>query len=848
MTSAKLHPERPLTGDELISLDLGRLDGIIKALTGRIKQYAEDVSQPMAQPEPQLIGIFGGYGHGKSSALRAALRGTRCHERLRTTELDVSLYQAPHLEHRLLRLLVVRPLYTRVALTALAWLLVLLILTPYYWLMTLPFQPIEGFHADCPYHWLASWQNWLALLAGGTASLGLAGWLSKPPPWLSEEMAVLDGLMDRFSYHLAFLFQVQPQVVVVDDLDRASVAQQRAILRALYKHARFLRCLVLVVMDDGPLLAALPGDPEAPDELLRKIIEIRYRVPDRTVEDGVLLAAALCARYARDNPNDPIAPWLDDVDFVSDFASVLVLLGTPAPRRAKRLLADVVARCEVGTPALRQDLHALLRLVGLEELCPNIRQPDRLAALLEQNRDFEPSLLALGLTGELLIRAMRYLNATRHMLPPDPRTLRRLLGGDEGVRPISSSSSAPRPCRILNSKPVVGGGARAYALALGDALRHAMTGFGASGQFLGLEKIRLWPVPDISVETPIWAAIAAAETDPIRRRRLYDTWWSSLADIPPSLALSQTRHDCLRRWLADTGAWRALDRPSRESLLQQPTIEGSYWPLLASLEPEPADLALYLRHLPTSSYNGRLYALVFVHAWSQLVPARNIFLTEGKRLDSPVTDVLQECWPPLLLRMEEASDTRAALLNDFSALGVAMHLGLKVIPSAITGYTGSLQADKLSAQIWLDAFRANLEQAGEWQLEFLHAWQASQLPKALQRLLRSEISEQFSRKAWLTALALAHHFDQIEAVRHLLSAPVYGAMDGDWLLAVIGASDATALWQTLQPQTLEALGMTAETVAQLSPERLDMLQSHLQSRLDQGLPILEKLGLTEVLL
>lgn len=833
---ARLHPERPLLDEELEYLDHGRLAGVIGALSVRISGYAQALKQQGEPPGPQVIGLFGGYGHGKSSALNSGLLRSRSKDILRTVVLDVSLYRSEHLEDRLLRLLLWGPLIRGIAKRIGTVLLVLALPLLRFLSLLIGWEMVT--HQVSRSFLEAG--AWLVGIASFLLAVVIWACLDKLPSWLHDELAALGGWWDRQAYRLAYRLDLHPQLVVVDDLDRASLAQQRAMLRALYKHARVLRCLVIVAMDETPLLSQ-PGDPESPEELLRKTIQVQYRVPDRTVEDAALLAAGLCSLFARDNPKWPGKDWINSVAFVSDLASVLALTGAPAPRRAKRLLADVVARGEISPLAHPEDLHALLRQIGLETLCPGLRQPDRLATMLEENSHFDEGLKALGVNGDTLARTVRYLSATRHMLPADSRDVRRMAGGDTSNVSQPDTAQPTSLCRLLEVTAKEGrSGPRGYVLALGDALRHAVRGFGGQGD-LGITEVRrAWSIPNLQAETPVWAVLAACEHSAENRLRLYEAWWTS----SPSEAAGQVaRLGCLRLWIADTAAWRGLARPQREALLES-ISESAIWPLLASLEPEEADLPFYLSHLPKAREVHRSYAHVFSHAWVRMTPGAEPFREMKTSLATPLAEVLRECWPPLQRAIASGGYPRATIFHAFSALGAAMRFGLKEIPPGFTAYLRSRRADAVDTQTWLDALRVCLAAPDEWRLDLAARWSLDTLPLPVVVLLTSAKPFQLSRKAWLTALSLAHALKLDDAVGRLLNAPTHGHADSAWLLALVNDENHDAIWRNLMTEHLKSLGLIPALVAGWNDGTQAKLAEHLQKRGYDASALLTEIGFT----
>jgi hypothetical protein len=235
-----------------------------------------------------------------------------------------------------------------------------------------------------------------------------------------------------------------PDVVIVDDLDRASVDQQRSFLRAMARFSRELGFAVVVCMDESELLAA-PPDPEGPEELLRKTITAELRIPDRSREDIALLSAVCAREFAKNNqPASPaLAASLTSVQFVADLTRVLLLdsLDSPAsPRKVWRILTSVVLQARQLGVHTADDLSALLRIDGLCRLVPALRRHlDRLREALEANRassfegvldGIQPGNTRSGFAGE-------FFQHTRMMQPAIRDGWFRLLGGFGKQRPES---------------------------------------------------------------------------------------------------------------------------------------------------------------------------------------------------------------------------------------------------------------------------------------------------------------------------------------------------------------------------------------------------------------------------
>lgn len=127
-------------------------------------------------------------------------------------------------------------------------------------------------------------------------------------------------------------------VLFIDNLDRASKTQQRALLRALYKFKGSLPYSVVIAFDEAGVLESDP-DPEPPRELLLKAIQVVVRIPDRQPFEHLLLARLACEAQS-----EALQPLLRQPHILSALANLLYLAGSSSPRRAKRLLNDSLAR------------------------------------------------------------------------------------------------------------------------------------------------------------------------------------------------------------------------------------------------------------------------------------------------------------------------------------------------------------------------------------------------------------------------------------------------------------------------------------------------------------------------
>ncbi len=179
-----------------------------------------------------------------------------------------------------------------------------------------------------------------------------------------------------------------PNIIVIDDLDRATVAQQRAMLRSIHRFSQRMPYLFIICMDENLLLREAKPDPESPVELLRKVIQVELRLPARVPEDAVPLGLAVISEAARVNPALVV---LKSPLFQADFCLLLSLLSGFGPRLAKRLLNDALLQAQtLGVLGNAEDCAALARLHLCLAEFPELRgHPHRLTRLLEGRERFD---------------------------------------------------------------------------------------------------------------------------------------------------------------------------------------------------------------------------------------------------------------------------------------------------------------------------------------------------------------------------------------------------------------------------------------------------------------------------
>ena len=183
-------------------------------------------------------------------------------------------------------------------------------------------------------------------------------------------------------------------VLFVDNLDRATKKQQRALLRSLYKYKGNLPYCVVIAFDEAGVLAS-DADPEPPRELMLKAIQVVVRIPDRQPIELLVLARLACEAQ-----EESLHPLLSQPSVLSGLAGLLQFCETASPRSAKRLLNDGLTRLaqnhghrQFATATLAEaqtdrfstvdlpdaeQLLAVLRITVLLEIAPSLRAAPQL--------------------------------------------------------------------------------------------------------------------------------------------------------------------------------------------------------------------------------------------------------------------------------------------------------------------------------------------------------------------------------------------------------------------------------------------------------------------------------------
>lgn len=471
-----------------------------------------------------------------------------------------------------------------------------------------------------------------------------------------------------------------PDIVVVDNLDRASVPQQRAILRAVRKHSDLLPLPILVVMDETELLQAKPYDAEAPEELLRKVIQVECRMPVRLGDDAALLVMALAAEGAANNSGNPAARLLNETRLQGDWARILTLLRDVSPRRVKRFLNDLLSSCAELDITHSDDVAALSRLYALFSLAPVLRGTgEEVIFALAANDD--PSLTALSgkvTPADSAKHVAHFLHLTRHLQPEDANW-RRLVAKLTGSKiPAPSSPTEPDPTGAETS--AVGLEPQALLLSeldrIGEHLRAVGKGFAGpfvreeAGDSPSFDAVRCWPV----VEAVLGAADNAAERWRILVR------WETFADQSDAFRF------LYRAWLADAEVLVLMSVNERKQLFLDVEKKGFRELLLLV----PGQYLHFVDRIVIAA-TPKLFTQRDVHSigpWLATGARTPALLEQPPLLSSPGgkdIGLVNLTWPPFTqedkLLIEESC--RDELLWHFTALRVLRQHGIDARPDSL---------------------------------------------------------------------------------------------------------------------------------------------------------------------
>lgn len=713
----QLFDDRP-KGQENVSPDAAsrvapdRLSPIIDVLCHHIGTALQ--AKP-GNPERQLrLGLFGGLGQGKTSAIRQAVaricqemqiprrRWQQRQRAPRCTFFDAAAYKPDLLEFEFDRL--IGRWYLGLHLERF-----LLLLLGGVLLLALCYAPLAYLIS-----WLSGrtfWRVYQFTLPGLLATIPL-GMLLLFLCRLMTNWAVVHHLFrdveQQFNLpsspwrHLrqyASLVLLPPDMLVMDNLDRANVQQQRALLRAVRKHSDALWLPIIVVMDETELLRAKPYDAEAPEELLRKAIQVECRMPIRLGDDAAFLVTALTTELAGKNGHNAVGCLLRDARLRGDWTRVFVLLGGLGPRRMKRFLNDVLSACvELNVPH-PDDVAALTRLYALFALAPELRSSgERVVLTLAANDTAAFAALCSPLTPELTQQLMAFLQATRHMQPQDSNW-RRLVTKITRYSAAAAVASAPTggaerespvPQMTLGTSERLSGYLRAVGKGYaGDFVREEDS---TPEAHAGDASIPVPPQASTPSETLLhqWAvveaALCAAET-PAERWRILIRWQRDIAARESATDPAHAARFLLWRvWLGDEAVLALMLQEDREALFQR--VAATPYRALFLLIP-----GQYLHWI------DRVVLASSPDVFGQRdIQSIGPWLAAGAREVGPqqptqllpvavqaITGLVNLAWPPFAHETTAATDPawQAELRWHFLALQQLHHAGIPIRPNAL---------------------------------------------------------------------------------------------------------------------------------------------------------------------
>ncbi len=610
----------------------------------------------------------------------------------------------------------------------------------------------------------------------------------------------------------------RPDIIVIDDLDRASVAQQRAMLRSIHRFSQRMPYLFVICMDESLLLREAKPDPETPADLLRKVIQVELRLPARVPEDAVPLGLAVIAEAARDNPDLAV---LKSPLFQADFCLLLSLLSGFGPRLAKRLLNDALSQARaLGVLGNAEDCAALVRLHLCLAEFPELRgHSHRLTRLLEGRERFDDASHQ---------RRFDELNRRCAQVRPLDNDWRRLVGAFGETRNQRLAGEWPwaadTPLSLVDASFWKSDTSRQ----LWAALESVRLGYGER-QIDGWKPFDKYRCP-VSLEALeglvfIHLMVMLANTpETAGRLRLFDHALRRLEKARPSGSLApvaegMVRPDhalerafeflgyaLLRAWLADGEVMAMLSDDKKERLArglnEQDPVRLIY--LLPLLEDGAVPAADLLRMLLDFDAGMSRFDVHLLRRWLR---GQRRVLSEPVRVPSakiPAVDrvaLLNEVWPPLPPAAEADSDWPKPLclhLRRWRELSVAFP---ELRPNALVAWLATpdnwrvvIRSEHRAGV--LAALRGLFEHDGNWRVEL---WRKEWVEEVIEPLLDPT---GLNDETWEVALLLACLSGKDEPWRwvgiHAIETPGLG-----WLLCKpeIGAG----LWSGLDADALGCL-------------------------------------------
>lgn len=225
-----------------------------------------------------------------------------------------------------------------------------------------------------------------------------------------------------------------PDVIIIDDFDRAKTDQQLAMLWSLRRHKSHLKTIIIIPFDEVPLIKYLESE-NMGVEVLEKTFDAAFRMPALQKEDSVSLAIKFsqelyslnCYKDNSDSSrvtlSNHIANLFNSTTAVADLARIFFLHGRASARFAKTFVNNTFIAAHINKITTADDLSALMRIIGMYEYFPFLEnQTERFGDLLALSSPEEILKNVEGRIGKTIpsearSSAKRYLKNTNHMQP-----------------------------------------------------------------------------------------------------------------------------------------------------------------------------------------------------------------------------------------------------------------------------------------------------------------------------------------------------------------------------------------------------------------------------------------------
>jgi hypothetical protein len=672
--------------------------------SGLIQRLVDILGRSSSGPAP-CVGIFGPLGQGKTSLLKSLelILATRAESNglapLRMQWFDAAQYKPDDLEHEFDHL-VMRWRFRAILWAAFIVLLVVVVSVSMgsFLLASWQSDPLEKLDTIWPRTAEGAWNGLKWLFGIGVVAFVwrmALGWTPLKMYWRDVQRSAAIG---NWRDVKAISLGIAPDILVLDNLDRAVVTQQRAILRAIGKYRNKLAVPIIIAMDESALLAG-SSDPEAPAELLRKVIDAELRMPMITPGDGAILVAAIAGEALINLRSVATSVLLSSPRTLGDIARIVQLTGIATPRRLKRLLNDAFQQAAVMGAHEPGDFGAILRLRALIELVPTLAAvPERIVSAMVFDDEGGFAQLLLEHSVKDPEPALALMRATRHLRPARGswRVFIGQLSGGEAIYDIESNVTQVDAPPILQRAP---SGIRKMVSDLEYSL--AAVARGVQGED--------WTAPLLAPQCPAdrhtlaiiaWLTVEtklARMTDPLGRLRILQSLERNTKPFETNEGRENVMFRIDRLWLADDRVLGAMNQLARDALFLRSFSERAH--LLTLVPPR---YIVFLDRLAVASYVDTRLNLESIGTWVgtevsvETVTDTVLFATEREvpdeddaynaiRIVAPSAILPEPIWPRLGGEEFGAELGRAeeALAWHLRAFRSARNLGLTAEPSVL---------------------------------------------------------------------------------------------------------------------------------------------------------------------